>query len=81
MLGDLEEIDDTAKTRAARQLGGDVGERYFKYPRHFDLPGRECVAPPHFHMRPLPHTNGRRDLAPPDAVAQAAQELHGSPGV
>ncbi len=77
VLGDLEEIDNAHEARSPGKLRRDIGERDLEDLRHENLAGRKRVSAANLHVWSLPETNGRGDLASPNAIAERPHELHG----
>jgi hypothetical protein len=76
VLRDLEQIDDAREARAARERRRDVVELDPVERVDDDASGRQRVAIPDSHVRPLPDPHAARDLAALDRLAKTLRELH-----
>ena len=76
VLRDLEEVDDTAKTRLSRQLRSDIRETDRHDRIHFDLTLVHAVAGADRDVGPRPYADTARDITAPNPLAQAFGEDH-----
>src|SRR5579859_7586993 len=76
MLGHLEQIEDTQKSRRARQLRSDIGQADRLNRVDFDFAFLHAVtgADPHMGTRPYAYAAG--DLSAPHSIAQPLGEHH-----
>jgi len=76
VFGHFEQIENTQKSRRARQFRRDVGKTNGFDRVHFNLAFLHPVAAAHSDARPHPDSDGTRDFSTPDSVAKALRKKH-----
>lgn len=76
MFGHFEQVENTQKTRCARQFRRDIRETDRLDRVHFNLAFVHPVTAAHFDVRLRPDAHGARNLSAPDSLTKAFRKKH-----